>query len=532
MNRVVCLPLLLLLLCSLVAAEEPAEPEEPASPPTAYELPDYLRNPPTLPPHLRSRPPRLITLVEAIEIALQRNLGLQMERERVREVAAGRGLALSGFEPLLLLNGGYGVSQSPPATAQEGQAGQVLRNSSATWNLRLLQRLPTGTLLTLDFNNSRQDSALGTAVAPLLYRSSLLLGLTQPLLRDFSLGGRVQWAPVLRAAFDSETARESARLRALLTVKLTEDAYWTLVESWKRYEVTRTAAELAGRQLALTRRRIAAGIVAPSDVIGVEGTLAQRQVTVVSAEAQIEDAADNLRRLMNLPPEAWDQPLLPMDVPGFTPTAVTFEAAWARALAARPELQSAQIDLRRIGLDLEVAYNARLPRLNLQAAVGAVGQEADYGPALQQLRGLTGWQWSVGADFNWAPVGVGARAEIRRLHSVRQQRGLSREQLLVDIRGQLRGALRAIDTARRQLFAAAKSRDLAERSLDIEGRRFLNGIGDNYILGQRQGDLAQARLSEMQALIQHERASSDLQLAMGELLEARHLRFELRPGPR
>ena len=88
----------------------------------------------------------------------------------------------------------------------------------------------------------------------------------------------------------------------------------------------------------------------------------------------------------------------------------------------------------------------------------------------------------------------------------------------------LPGPVRAqcVGFAQRQLYASAKFRDLAERSLDVEQRRFLNGLSSNFLVAQRQAELG--------SLIQHEKATSDLQLAMGDLLEARHLRFELRPS--
>lgn len=497
-----------------------------------YSLPEYIRRAPVLPPSLSRTPPRQMGLAEARELAMRNNLGLELEREKVRAVSELRPLALSLYEPTLQLSAGRLTAQSPPATAQEGRAGQVLRSTSDNWNLTLSERLPTGGALRLDFTNSRAESSLGTAVAPLLYRSTLQLSLTQPLLRDFSFSGRVQWAPVLRAQFDSEAARETARLRAMVTVKMTEDAYWSLVESLKSYEVNVGAEELARHQLELTRRQIAAGTLPESDLIGVLGTLSQRQVSTVRAEAQIETAADVLRKLLNLPAGEWEQPLLPLDTPSFLREPVELPSALERALSARPELKQVQIDLRRIALDLDVAKNARLPRLNLTGAVGTVGQDGDYQRALQQVGDRSSWQWSVGADLSWAPIGVGVRAELSRLESVLRQNHLGREQLVLDIRQQIRAAARAIDTAERQLLAAARYRDLAERSLDIEQRRFLNGISSNFVVGQRQAELSQARLAEVQSLIQHERARSDLQLAIGELLEARRITFELRGAAR
>jgi outer membrane protein len=517
--------LILLLATVAPSLAQTAPPQSPA-----YVAPEYIRKPPSLPPHLQNQKPRSLTLAEAIETSLRRNLAVALERERVREADAGQRLAWSAFEPVLTGSIGRDKAKSPPQTLQEGAPGEVLTSTRDSWTLGLTERLPTGTDLRLEFFSARTDSTLGNAVAPELYRSSLSLGVSQPLLRDFSLHGRIQRAPVLRARFASEVAREEARLRAMLTIKATEDAYWGLVESWKTYEVNVGAHKLAEEQLELTRRQIKAGVLPESDLIGVEGTLAQRQVALVRAEAQIERAADLLRGLLNLPPAEWAFPLLPVDAPGFAHVEVAFNQALERAIASRPELSRTRIDLRRIALEMEVARNSRLPQLDLRAGLGTVGQDERYARTLDQIRERTGQQWSVGLNLSWAPWQGAARAELSRLDSALRQSELGREQILLGVRGQIREAMRAIETAERQLHASAKFRDLAERSLDVEQRRFLNGLSSNFLVAQRQAEVAEARLGELEALIQHERASSDLQLAMGELLEARQLKFELHPG--
>ena len=511
------------------AAPAATAPSLPAAGPTAgsYVTPDYIRRPPALPPHVAQRRPRQLSLAEAIETSLRRNLALSLERERVREVDTARSLALGAFEPVLQASVGRNQSESPPLTRQEGQAGQVFERTDDFWNLSLLQRLPTGTELRIDWTSARTESSQGTAVAPELFRSRLTLGLVQPLLRDFSFTGRIQRAPILRAEFASEAARQEARLRALLTVRATEDSYWTLVQSWKTYEVNIAAHALAENQLELTRKQIAAGVLPESDVIGVEGTVAQRQVAAVRAEAEIERAADQLRALLNLPANEWEQPLVPVDAPSFAHVELPFATAMASAESHRPELSRSRIDLKRIALDLEVARNARLPRLDLRAERGYVGQDERYVESLEQVGERRAPQWGVAVTLGWAPVGVAARAELRRLQSVLRQNDLGREQLVLTMRAQIRDSLRALDTAERQLLASAKFRDLAERSLDVEQRRFLNGLSSNIFVAQRQAELAQARLGELGALIEHEKASSDLQLATGQLLEARRLRFDL-----
>jgi outer membrane protein len=535
--------LLLVLLAGLAAPPLRAQPPAGKAPPPAqketaqsaterapYVPPDYIRKAPTLPPHMVGQKPRQLSLAEAIETALRRNLALALARVQVADADAGRALAGALFEPLLLASAERGRSKSPPLTLQEGMAGQVLTSTQDSWTAGVQQRVPTGTELRLSFANIRSESTRGTAVEPVIYRSSLALDLTQPLLAGFSFTGRIQRAPVLRAEFASEAAREEARGRALLTVKATEDAYWGLVESWKTYEVNLGARQLAGEQLELTRRQIAAGVLPQSDLIGVEGTLAQREVAVVRAEAQIERAADQLRLLLNLPLAEWSAPLLPLDAPSFAHVEVAFGDALARARTMRPELGRTQIDLRRIALELEVARNSRLPRLDLRAGLGSVGQDDLYRQALDQAGRGRGPQWNVGLSLAWAPLQVAARAELARLDSALRGNQLTREEVLARVQVEIREAIRNIGTAERQLHASAKFRDLAERSLEVEQRRFLNGLSSNFFVAQRQAELAQARLAELEALIQHERASSDLQLATGELLDARQLKFELRQG--
>jgi outer membrane protein TolC len=333
------------------------------------------------------------------------------------EVETGPSAARAAFEPVLQASASRLDARTPPATLQEGMPGAVLTSNRTGFSLSLVERLPTATTLQLVGTSGLAETNLGNAVTPRIFRAELGLSLTQPLLRDFSLDLRVPRAGVLRAEFATETALQETRLRAMLTVKATEDGYWNLVESYKAYEVNVGARELAERQLELTRRQIVAGVLPDSDVIGVEGTLAQRQLAVVRAEAQIGRAADLLRTLMNLAPPEWERPLVPVDAPAFLPVSVPFDDALGRAVAARPELRRAHVDLKRVALELDVARNGRLPRLDLLGGVSAVGQDQAAAPALDQLSRAGERQWSVGLNFAWAPIAGAARGGGRGLQA-------------------------------------------------------------------------------------------------------------------
>jgi len=497
-----------------------------AAPP--YATPEYIRRPVSLPPDRDASQALRLTLADAIETSLRRNLAVDLQREQVRQVDTAQGAAWGAFEPRLDASLVRDVSRSPPLTRQEGGAGQVVHSEHTTYALGIFERLPTGTELRLGFTSTVSAGTAGTAVLQDRYFRSELSGtLVQPLLAGFSLSGRIQRAPLLHARFGSQAAREQARMRAMLTVNLTENAYWDLVATMKSYEVTAGALELARRQLELTRRQIAAGTTPESDLISAEATLAQRELALVRAEVSIDDVSDRLRGLINLPPAEWERPLLPSDTPTFTPLQVAAGPAFDRALAGRPELRGVQINYQQIALDLSLARNARLPRLDLQAGARTIGQDPRFGSTVDQITRADGRDWNVGLAFSWTPIGAAARAEIRRVQSALRLNALTHEQLLLDIRTEVRAAVRAIDTAQRQLLAAAHSRELSERSLDVEQRRFASGLSNNFFIAQRQAELEAARQAEVNAVIQHEKAASDMQLATGDLLDARHLVFSV-----
>ena len=518
-----------LLATTLGLADEAPSSEPGEITAATYTPPDFIRSTPPLPERWSGRKVVSISRHEAIEMALSRNLDVAFQRQSVRIIEQSRARALGRFEPHIHLGGGRNGSQSPPQNIQEGLPGQLYGITADNWNLGISGILPSGTQYNLDFLNSRTATEQANAVLPVRYYPSLRLMLRQPLLYDFSFDGSIQMAQLTIAKFATEKEREQARLQAMLVVKQTEDAYWFLKEKWKTYEVQRDAQVIAEKQLELTRRQISAGISAPSELLSIKGRAAQVQLDVVRAEADIEDAADTLRQLLNVPADEWDQPLLPIDQPSFAREVVSFDVAFSRAQAARPDLKMSHLDVQQAVLDLKLAQNHRLPQLSVQGSASVMGQDAEYAQALQQLAARAGWQWSAGLDFDWEPLGMKARAEVRSQQSAKYQRELSRERTLVKIRFDLRAALRGLDNAERQVYAAALSRELADRNLDIDHRRFLTGVQgvDNFKLAQRQSEQSSARLKELGALLQHERAHTQLLLAMGELLESRQLKFEL-----
>jgi len=495
----------------------------------AYQPPDFILEPPALPPGASESPVLTLSVADAIQLAARNNLGIVLAKTQLGIARAGVDAARGFFEPALVAGYTHRAARTPPSTILEGTDPNVLFEfNTDEWRAGYQQRTGLGTTLQLDFTNVRTESSLNSAVLPLLYRSVLELRLTQPLLRGFAFDTDIPRAEVLRAELASERAQKDVQAVLLTLVRDTEQAYWDLFQALKSYEVQQGAVQLAEQQLSLTRRQIDSGVRPPSDLINAEGALAQRELELVRAQNVGAQAMDQLRFLLNLPRDEWARPLLPRDKPAFDRFSIGFEPALAQALEHRPELAQRDLDVKRAELDVRVAKANRLPGLDASVSYGVLGQRPGYGDTVDQLSSNDARVWSAGVNFSWTPFNEAASAALEARELGRQAAHTDRQAQELALRLELRAALRSLETAERSVRAAGKFRSLAERSLDAEQRRFLNGTSDNFYIAQRQNDLAGARLSELAALVQHRKAATALRAAMGVLLDDRGVVLEVR----
>ncbi len=492
---------------------------------SGYHLPDFLAKPPPLPASAVGEVWRL-DLTEALRIAVHENFGITLERASLRITKLNITVAAGIFEPTVTAGLSRSITNTPPLTAQAGVAGENVNDTYDTWQVSLNQRLSTGMQLSVGFLNSRDNSTAGTAVAPLDYRSTVQAQVTQPILRGFSLDRVIPELPVLRAQIASERERRQVALTMIDVVERTEDAYWDVVAAVYRYDLSVRSLGLADDQLRLTQRQIDSGVLPTSDIIAAQSTLAQRKLSVVTAEEGIDGASDALRAIMNLPRDQWSRPILPVDVPEFAPVVMAPQAALEIAVQHRPELVQADLDLKSALLSIREAENNKLPEIDVGVTANLVGQDVRYASTLSQLGGFDGNGWSVFLNFTWTPLmhATSAQANIERTrHSVAE---INREQLVQKIWFDVRDALRNQRTASRQVLAAANSRNLAEQTLAIEQRKFLNGTSFNYVVAQKQDELANAQLAELTALLAHKKANAALSRATGQLLDQRHIELQ------
>ncbi|HEX3760191.1 MAG TPA: TolC family protein [Kofleriaceae bacterium] len=501
-----------------------------ADPP--YAPPPFLAEPPALPPTAGDQVLRL-DLAGAIALAMRQNLGIVVKRSSARSTRLTVAQTIwSAYEPVLNLTYGRSGADQPPATLQAGQPGSLINTSSDTATASIAQHLPTGGSLGASVSAGRTLSSSGTAVEPLNYSTSATVSLSQPLLRGFSTDLAIPQMSILTAKIESEKARYDFEASAATLIQQTEAAYWSVVSRLYAYGIAARSQQLAEDTTELVRRQVAAGMTSSAQLPGAEATLAQRKLAVLTAEAAVDAAWDQLRAILNLPRDQWALPILPTERPRFDAGELpTAEVALDTAIHHRPEIASMHLDMKKLALDIRQAQNTALPDLGIDVSTSSYGQAPTLGGAIRQLtgHGSTGWSsgWSAGLHLSWAPLGQANKvnAEMQRIRNEVQI--VNQDQLVQTIWSDVRRALRDQRAAALQVILASKSRTLTSQSLEIENRKYASGTSSNIAIATVQNALAEAEVAEIEALLNHAAAQTALLLATGQLLDQRHVKIEI-----
>lgn len=395
------------------------------------------------------------------------------------------------------------------------------------------------------FNNSlTNDDRFTDSGVEDVYGSDLGFSFDQPLLRNF--GVDVNRRGIYIARNNLDISGEQFRNQLMIAVLGVEEAYWDLVYTGQEVEVRRASLSLARDQERITQIRIDVGASAPLDILQPRVAIATREEDLILAEALVLEAEDRLRRLMNLPPQEWDRPIIPTDTIDYRPVELDVENGVAKAMAQRPEVK--QIDLLRQNNRVQYVFarNQVLPRLDLNLDYGLSGEVAGSAilrdpvtgepigtdsnsltDAVDQVFGFDYPGWTVGLTFGLPLHNTGARAEVRRAELDLNRAETEIEFVRREVALEVRAAARDVDTSVRSIEATRAARDAAVRNLEAERKRFENGMTTNFNVLLIQQDLADARSREIRSLAAYKKAVARFNRAVGDNLQVNNIAVQV-----
>jgi len=464
---------------------------------------------------------RRLSMDEAVRLALEQNLGIQIERmnPRIQDVAIAQ--AQSSWVPNVSSSLTSNSTNNPSTSLFSGGQNRIT-DASVAAQLALTQRLPTGANYSVAWGNSRATSTnIFNSFDPLL-RSTITFSATQPLLRNFKIDTARQQLETSRK--DREASDLQLQSTTVLTTRNVKNAYWELAYHIANLSAQRQSLDLARRLLGDNEKRVQIGTMAPIDIVEAQSEVARNDESVIVAEAAIKRAEDDLRALIYDPsaPDFWSIVIEPSDTASFPGQTLDVEGAVRRALERRLDVQLARNGLARTDIDVRYHRNQTLPEVNAEAtysAVAAGGREftpltsIPLGPVERSILAQRGYgsvlgdvltsafpTWTFGVTVAY-PLGTSsAEANLARSRLQHSQAETQLKQLELQIATQVRDLARQVQTNQKRIDSARAARELAERRLEAEEKKFTAGIQTSFFVFQAQRDLGQARTNEVRAV--------------------------------
>lgn len=341
----------------------------------------------------------------------------------------------------------------------------------------------------------------------------LRAGVTAPLLRNLWIDRRR--ATISRAALGQEGARESQAVLRLEVARAAAFRYWDWVAAGRRREVARELLRIArdrDRQLSV---RVKSGDVPFFDQQDNLRAVAQREAFVVQLQRGVEQASFELALFLRDDrgePVQPDEARLPTALPEPDPT-YGDDASLDDALTRRPDVRRLLVQHRQQHVELSLQKNQLWPGLD----VGFVFSQdlgRDPGTADPKL-GQAEVEFLALLDVPLlyrAPLGRirSAEAAISKLDA---QLRLARDRVAADVKD----ARSALVAARERITFARKEVEVALKLEQGERQRFELGDSTLLFVNLREQQSAEAKLREIDSLLDYHRAVASFRAAVGAL---------------
>lgn len=541
------------------------------------------------------RPPRYLSIAEAIALALERGTtGLQSVRApgiaeddlggfsgfgvtggdsiRVLSYQPARfGTAieagLARFDPFFSTSMGWSLNDEPTQGLSNFSNGHFANFSSA-----LVKPLATGGMFGVRFNTDYQllNNPPGGSFSVLnpSYFTRLQFGFEQPLLRDF--GTEINQ---LRSSFPGSSLFPSANGRAsafssegILITRLRHDqsraeleravnfqllnvhaAYWNLYGAYINLYVNEQGLKQAHMAWTIGKELMKEGKIDNSQLAQILAQYEQFRGERMRALGSVLDSERNLRVIIGLSIDDGTR-LVPIETPITLPVLPDWQCAVQDALTMRPELLIARQDIIAKQMNLALQKNQSLPDLRLAATHTTVGLgsrldgngtfiDANGVPttnnALRSLVGSHFNNWTVGLNMT---VPLGYRFELAQVRDAQ----LALTQSYVLLKNHEQKAVTYLAKQYSQVIELSKLIEIrrAQRiaqadQVEARMRKYTAGIKESPLefLLSAQQQWTFALNQEYRAIVDYNIALASLEFAKGTIMSANRVRISEGPLP-
>jgi len=480
-----------------------------------------------------------LSVSDLMALTLRNNLDIGVDRLTPLSTEIAIESFYRPFDPTLKFSGNLNRGTTPTASVLSGgqNISQFVSNVTAGWS----KYAQTGTTYSVDVALVRNSTTSVFSTFNPSWTTSVSYTASQHFLKGFGKTINTNQLKVLQNNLGISRIELERQVIDLLTQA--ERTYWDLVFTYEDLKVKQRSMDLAQKTLSDNRIQVDAGAMAAADLVQSETEVATRQEDLINSRYSQVLVSDQVKKYVTngpdpglvlvriAPTQAVPKPM-PDDV-------MPVEKAIQYALENRPELRESEYDLRNRDLNVQLAKNQLLPSLDITAGYTVSG-----------LGGFETLRSGFGADstiISTHPGGIGgALGQVLRnvfrgynlqfnlqipLSNRAAQSDYSRA--LIDKRTvenrvsslsqaialEVRNAITQVEMSSARIDAAQKVRELSERKLDFEQRKYDLGASTIRFVIEEQRNLTQAQTDEVAAMVSYAKALVDYRHAIGDTLK-------------
>jgi outer membrane protein len=460
---------------------------------------------------------RQLSLQDCVQLALQHNLDLQIDRYNPQLALYTLWGAYGGYDPTLNISGQHDHAESGSKVLGGGFIIAPSTSDDNSFSSSVSTLLPSGTTFSLQGNTS---DTYGNSGGSAFENSgaSASFSIDQPLLKNFWIDSTRLGIRVAKNRLKySELA---LKFQIMQTATTLEQAYYDLIYDRQNVVVQEKAVELAERLVAENKKKLEVGTMAPLDLQSAEAQAATSRAAVIAARNQLGTQERLVKQLITDRYVEWARVEL-QPTGELTALKQNFDVqdSWSKGLTQRPDLLQARLDVEKQGIQLKYDKNQLFPQLDVFGTYGYNGSGKEFSDALYDVQQTDRRFYTYGGRIT-VPLGrVTARNAYKSDKATLQQLVLTlkkqEQNIMISIDNDINTSRSDFD----QVHATRAAREYEEAALDAEQKKLENGKSTTYTVLQVQRDLTTARGNEIQALDTYEKSLSQLSLDEGSTLE-------------
>lgn len=507
----------------------------------------------------------MVTLEQAIEMALQNNLDVKFERVGIDLEDARRRSAVGNFDPIFSTTAiresfrrpdNTNVFNSASELRQLDQTNAIIANTNAiraTQGLGPLDKNNTTTGISeivFDQQNDRLTSALqgrtpwgmrygfqveanrfrstfsgDTRDVTPYYQTSATVTVVQPLLKNFGFDANL--ADVRIARINRRSQILAWKQRIATAIQSVIGTYYDMLYAMRDVELKQAMIDSGQKLLEQNRRRLELGFMSPLDVQQAEVQVSTDREALILAKGYFMERQFALKRLIIDQLHVEDPRIfIPLTAPRLPVPALNRTELMLTALDRRYDYQAALLDAEVQEVRLRYARNQLWPQVDLVGTYGVNGLESNYGDAFDNAFGGHTPEWSAGLQVQ-VPLGsIRERAQLDLVKGLKVQAVIKIKQTELTVGVDVDTVISRIITNQQRVETARQTRELNEEVVRVSLKRLEEGQISSFELIEQSQKLGSAQSRELATVAELNKSISQLWLVTGTILDRQGVYFD------